>query len=288
MRTLSLILILQVCYLCVQAQLPQTNIFSFSYELIGDNITLSNGKMLTSFNERGYNNQPSFVNGEIYLTSNRNGNQTDIVALNPSRKTLYNVTHTAESEYSPNIIPDDDHFSVVRVEQDGKTQTLWKYPLDRSNEGSKVLDDITNVGYYKWINSYLVAMFLVGEPHTLVVRNIFSGYNKVIGTDVGRSIHSKNGNIIYVEKQAGKPSQIKVYNQELEQNTTLIQTLPKSEDFTMLRDGTLLMASKSVLYKFNGRVDSNWVKVVDLRKHGIKNITRLNANLNTILLVSSN
>lgn len=271
----------------MSAQLPTTNIYSFSYQLVDGQLSLSNGKMLSSFNSDGYNNQPSFVNGEIYLTSNRNEKgQTDIVALNPAKRSLYNVTHTPESEYSPTVMPDGKHFSVVRVELDGNdSQLLWKYPIDRSHAGEKILD-LTNVGYFAWLDANMVAMFLVGDPHTLVLRNIRADHNKVIGTNVGRSIRTKNGNIVFVEKTPGKPWYIKVYNKNLEETTNLIQTLPQCEDFTMLRDGTLIMANKSVLYKYNGKVDDNWVKVADLRKYGLTSITRMQANANTLLLVN--
>lgn len=271
------------------AQLPGTNIYSLNFLANGDKYTIQDPLLLTSFNSSGYNNQPSFVGDEIFITSNwRQEGQTDIVAMDYRNRSLYKVTATAESEYSPTIMPDKQHFSVVRVEQDGNdSQVLWQYPIDRSSNGKKVLDNISTVGYYAWLNSYMVAMFLVDDPHKLVVRNIFADENKIIASDIGRSLHARGGNLFFVEKVSRKFWYVSHYNTKTEEITKLIQTLPQREDFIILPDGTLLMGDRSILFKFNAKTDKEWVLIDDLSQYGIKNITRMSYQDNQLLIVDS-
>lgn len=283
-----------VTFLCFStligySQLPGTNVYALDISSNGDRYDVKNPTLLTSFNASGYNNQPSYVGNEIFLTSNwKEEGQTDIIALDFNNKSVYRVTATAESEYSPVMMPDNEHFSVVRVEQnENNTQVLWQYPVDRSSNGKKVLDDVTTVGYYTWLNSYLLAMFLVDDPHKLVIRNIFADHNKVIASDVGRSLHTRGGNLFYVEKVSRKFWYIKHYNPNSEETTTITATRPGREDFVILSDGTLVMGDRSLLFKYNARTDKEWVLMNDLAEYGIRNITRLAHKNGQLLIVDS-
>jgi hypothetical protein len=55
----------------------------------------------------------------------------------------------------------------------------------------------------------------------------------------------------------------------------IIETIPGSQDFALLPDGTFIMARGSKLFKFNRFMDENWIEIADLRYYDIKNITRL-------------
>lgn len=273
----------------IHGQLPGTNVYSFDIDNANGVVTIGSGIYVSGFNKGGYNNQPSFINGEIYLTSNwKEEGQTDILALDLNSRSLNRVTATPESEYSPTLMPDKDYFSVVRVEQDGKdSQVLWKYPIDRSNHGEKIFDNITNVGYHIWINRSLVGMFLVGEPHTLVVRNVFADHNKILAQNIGRSLHTKGGNLIYIEKSSDEAWYIMSYNSYTEEYNKIIQTLPKREDFLLLHDGTILMGDGSSLFAYNGKIHTSWTKIADLSPYGISNITRLATDHKKLLLVDA-
>jgi len=63
----------------------------------------------------------------VLYTSIRN-KQADIYRYDLQSGATTQVTNTAESEYSPTLMPDRKNISVVRVEADGKTQRLWKFP----------------------------------------------------------------------------------------------------------------------------------------------------------------
>ena len=143
--------------LFAQDPLPITNVFLFNYRQINDSsMVFYRPQMLTGFNQSGYNNQPAFFsNDEIYLSAQSSeSSQTDIYKLNPVSKKKYRVTNTSTPEYSPTPMPDGKHFSVIRVESDGR-QRLWKLPLDRSSAGYPLLPDLTDIGYHFWLNQDL-------------------------------------------------------------------------------------------------------------------------------------
>src|SRR5438046_7555234 len=118
-------------------------------------------KKITDF--AGYNNQPFFMpdgHGILY-TSIRN-KQADIYRYDLRDEATTQITNTPESEYSPTLMPDRKNISVVRVEADGKTQRLWRFPLD-GGAPSLILENIKPVGYHLWIDDHTLALFILGE-----------------------------------------------------------------------------------------------------------------------------
>src|SRR2546422_10891570 len=78
----------------------------------------------------GYNNQPFFLpDGRSILYTSIRDKQADIYRYDLRSGTSSQVTYTAESEYSPILMPGGKNTSVVRVEADGM-QRLWKFPLN--------------------------------------------------------------------------------------------------------------------------------------------------------------
>src|ERR1044071_6706481 len=91
------------------------------------------GEPLNVTARAGYDNQPFFSpdGRSLYYTSARGG-QSDIYRYDFAGKASAQVTATPESEYSPTVMPDGKHLSVVRVERDS-TQRLWAFTLDRKS-----------------------------------------------------------------------------------------------------------------------------------------------------------
>ena len=149
------------------------DVYSFSFQKLNTRYTISNPKYLTNFNDNGYNNQPHFIDQRNLLLSCQLSGQdkTDILALNLFAKKKHLVTRTPEAEYSPQLRPGSKDFNCVRVESDEKTQRLWQFPLNHSSQGEPLFPEVKNVGYYHWLDNTSVAMFLVGDPHSLVVGN---------------------------------------------------------------------------------------------------------------------
>ena len=259
--------------------IPVTNLYMFQLATKDGNVILTNPVFASKFNPDGYNNQPAFFSeNEVYVTvQTKNGAQTEIYALNADRKELTRVTETKESEYSPTVMPDNRNFSVVRVDANGQAaQRLWKYPMNRSDAGSIIFRDLTNVGYHSWINENEVALFLVGAPNQLVIGDIRTGTTKYVAQDPGRCFKKMaNGNIAIVHKSSDDAWFLKELNVSDGTLRTIVQTLSGSEDFAILADGTFIMARGSKMYKYKEGEASNWELMTDLNGFGIQSVTRM-------------
>ena len=262
----------------IKAQAPSTAIMLFDYEIEDGVVSLDNPKLLTDFNAGGYNNQPSFFSEDLlYISSDHRGdNNTEIIALDLSANKLTRVTKTTQSEYSPTMMPDGKHFSVIRQKNtEPMDQHLWQYPIDRSGEGKAIIDDLTNVGYHCWIGPYKVIMFLVDDPHQMVEYNTVTGEQEIIAKDIGRSLYRRGNVLYYLEKVSRKFWYIKAYNFVHNTVEVVTQALREKEDFAIAHDGTFIMSSGSILFAFSPDKDKTWRKVVDLKDHGLSNVTRI-------------
>ena len=271
------------------AQAPSTDVYLFDYKLGGDEVELSNPKLLSHFNDGGYNNQPSFFEDDLlYLSSNYKGeNNTEIYSLDLRSNKLIRVTKTTQSEYSPTKMPDGKHFSVIRQKNtQPMDQHLWQYPLDRSGEGQAIIEDLTNVGYHCWVGPYKVIMFLVDDPNKMVEYNIATGDQEIIANDIGRSLHRRGNVLYYLEKVSRKFWYIKAYNFVYNTVEVVTQALREKEDFAITEDGTFLMSSGAFLFAFSPDKDKTWRKVVDLKEYGLSNVSRIALTNNKIAMVN--
>ncbi len=267
--------------------LPNTNIYLFEMERdTGGTFLFRSPKFLTDFNRDGYNNQPCFIGDDLLYFSARlsNSNQNDIYAFDLEQGTKLQVTKTAESEYSPTLMPDGLSFSAVRVEvTDKRIQRLWEFPIDRMNNGKPVFQFMTRVGYHHWIDSYRIALFLVGEPNELVIANLQNGSVEHITTHVGRGLQtSPNGRLVFIDKATETTWFIKALDlsQGSAKSGIIVRTLPGSEDFVVLSDGTILMGNGTKLYKYHPQKDTDWKEIADFRRYNLSRITRLAVNGN--------
>jgi len=292
MRTTALILVLTgyLCFNSTAQQLPNTNVYLFDLEVKADSIFLfSNAKYLTNFNAQGYNNQPNFVtNNKLYISCQfpNDTSQTDVYCLDIETREKTRVTATFESEYSPTIMPYQGeenellHFSCVRVEADAKqSQHIWEFPLSRSNNGRALFVDFDNVGYHAWLNSNEAALFLVGDPHQLVIADKREPGQIEVASNIGRCLQMVGrGNLAFVHMISDKTWLIKKLNRRTYHPELVTATLPESEDFVVLPNETYLMAKGSKIYKFKKSIDIGWVEVVDLSYYNIQDISRMAIN----------
>ena len=266
----------------VQAQHPNTNIYLFGMEF--DNTgspRLTEPQFLTEFNRHGYNNQPYFfTNDELYISVKTldDTTQTEIYSLNLDKKLRTRITQTAESEYSPTLMPNYYFFSAVRVEMDeDRTQRLWQFPIDRMGNGKPVFPTIRNIGYHYWVNSRNVLLYIVNQPNLLVIANTQDQSYNQITSNVGRCFKRlPNGNIAFVKKETDDKWQLCELNLRTFQFSPIVSTLQGSEDFALLQDGSFIMGRGSKLYRYN-RKDENpdWEEFADLRYYDISSISRL-------------
>ena len=225
----------------------------------------------------GYNNQPSFLldNRSLFYTSIRADKQADTYRYNFADGSTTRITETTESEYSPTPTPDGKSFSVIRVEADG-TQRLWMFPLS-GGKPTLILEKIKPVGYHVWVDRQTLMLFVLGEPATLQLVDLKTQKAEIIADNIGRSLHRvpRKPWISFVRKLSEQQWVIHAFDTETRATTSLIKTLPGSEDYAWTPQGILLMAKDSKLFKWNPSKDAGWQELADFASAGLKNITRL-------------
>jgi dipeptidyl aminopeptidase/acylaminoacyl peptidase len=193
MRTFAIALAIGAASVAAQTGATQpppvnTEIYLASYTA-GQTVAISG--VINISNDPEYDNQPSFTpdSRAVLFTSKRDGKQTDIYRYDIASKTLTQLTHTPESEYSPLVTPDGKTFSVIRVEADN-TQRLWRFDLDGTNP-RVVLENVKPVGYHAWIDATHLALFVLGaqgQPATLQIADTTTGKADVVATNIGRCL----------------------------------------------------------------------------------------------------
>ena len=326
-KQISLFLVVACIAGYAHAQVQPSNVYMFDMQRTSDTTyVFNNPQWLTYFNESGYNNQPSFFGmDKIYITVQEPGdNQTDLYELDLRNQSKSKVTETPEGEYSPQLMPTRYQFSAVRQEISGRDTLLrlWQFPTDRLSNGKPVFKYINGIGYYHWLNSTQVVIYMVDNPSRLELAKVDTDETQVIASNVGRCFkRMRNGNLAFVQKNdfdnwyimekklnvsrvsgnsrssrfrsrtntrpsaSSSTSNVPLEDLPL---TQVIETLPGSEDFEILPDGSFLMALGSKLFRFNPRRDEDWREIGDFRYHGIRNITRLTISRNNRLAVVAN
>ncbi len=272
------------CALTAFAQLPQSNIYLFNMRQVSDSLfEFTQPRYLTAFNPTGYNNQPSFFNNdELYISSQLPSmQQPELYLLNLKDETKLRVTETQEGEFSPMRMPDFYNFSAIRQEYINRDTVirLWQFPLDRLTNGKPVFKYLQGIGYYCWLNSKEVAVFVIDNPSYLALTNVDSDDLIPLATDVGRCIKKlPNGNLSFVQRnEAGlwQIMELSLYRRGNYQPQPIITALPGTEDFAVLPDGSYIMGKGSKLYKFNRFRDEDWIEIADMRYYNITNISRI-------------
>ncbi len=271
-----------VIYTTIAAQ-SNTNIFLFDMKLSNKEMKLSNFKNIS--NNKGYNNQPSFIDNFTILYSGTRNGQTDIVKYEIDSEITTWISETEGSEYSPLKIPNQKAISAIRLDKDG-TQNLYKYNM--INGASEILIDSLIVGYHTWYdNKNIISAVLEGENMTLYKSNIETNTNTKIEEKIGRSLHKiPNTNLISYISKANDKWEIKSYDPKTNETKFITYTLPKTDDMCWLVDGTLLAGKKDKLYRIDtSKENAQWIEVASLEAYGIENITRLTMSSTLKLIV---
>lgn len=268
----------------LQAQLPKTQVYVFDIATGDSTVTFSQPKYLTAFNKLGYNNQPHWQDRNVLLMSVQlpEMEQPDVFSFDLNAKTRTRMTRTRAGEYSPKAMGDGRKFSSVRQEYLGQDTVLrlWEFPANLSDNGRPVFKYINGIGYYEWLNSVQLALFLVGNPNTLALANADTDNPRTLANNVGRCFKRlPNGNLAFVSKETPSWTIVEQNLYRLNERPRVVATcIQGSEDFAILRDGSYLMAGGSKIYRFDPIRAPRWKEVVDLRFYGIRNISRLSSN----------
>jgi hypothetical protein len=228
-------------------------------------------------NRTGYDNQPFWEKNDRILYTALSGGQYDIRAIDLGDGVNGAVTSTPESEYSAALTPDGKSISVVRVERDS-TQRLWRFPRDGSAP-SLVLADIKPVGYFAWLDSTTLALFVLGTPNTLQIADTRTGRGTVVTTGIGRSIQRIPGGrrASYVHRVAGKfvLESVDPTPRATGFDIDTLASMPDSAEFVVWRSASeayTAAGSRILRLRLPAR---SWTLVEDLASQGIRSISRL-------------
>jgi len=251
-----------------------TEVFLFDISINNLEIKLSNPKNIS--NNKGYDNQPSFLDNYTILYAGTRNGQTDIAKYEIDTKISSWVNSTEGSEYSPLKIPNKNAISAIRLDKDG-TQKLYQYNIFNGN--SQVLIDSLVVGYHTWFDDKTVVSAVLegNDSMSLFISDVETGENTRIDENIGRSLHKiPNSDLVSYISKKNEKWEIKSYNPSTKEIKFIAYTLPKAEDMCWLVDGTILMAKDDILYRINPFTENaEWKEAFSLKQFGIKNITRL-------------
>jgi len=248
---------------------PGTDIFVMS--LTGTPGALHVGAPVNITARAGYDNQPFFSpdGKSIFYTSQRDG-QTDIFRYDLAPGLSSQVTRTTENEYSPTVMPDGKHFSVIR----DSTQHLWSFTLDGAPV-KPLLDSIRPIGYHTWLNADTVFVFVLGTPATLRRAELAGGTAAIVASDIGRALLKVPGRraVSYAQRDSAG-FVVRVIDPITGQGESLMRLPEGNEYFIWLPDGGLLSASGNRLLRW--RVgEREWTEVARFAEPGLQRITRL-------------
>lgn len=268
----SAMLLLSAAPLAAQAP-PGTDIHLVT--LTGSGASLKVGKPVNITARPGYDNQPSFSpdGTSIYYTRQGDG-QTDIFRYDISGgKTLQVTATTPESEYSPTVMPDGKHFSVIRVERDS-TQRLWAFGLDGTAD-KPLLDSIKPVGYHAWLNRDTVFVFVLGNPATLREAELAHGTARILASNIGRALTKAPGSraITYVQQDSANGWVVEV-DPVSGVSTPLVRLAAGAAFVVWTPSGDLLTATGNRLLRWR-RGDADWTEAARFDDPALQQLSRL-------------
>jgi len=254
---------------------PNTEVYVFDLEVVGDSIVLNNGINIS--NNEGYDNQPSFYDDNTILFSSTRNGQTDIRQYQIDQgKTKWLTNTPVGSEYSPTRIPNKSTISAIRLDTTG-LQRLYEY--DTASGESKIVVEGAKIGYHLWYDEHiLVNTVLMDNRMDLVVSNIKEKSNQVLQKQVGRNVLKIPGSnkISYVSKEKGT-NLLKSMDMVSGSMDSIVRT-NSAEDFAWTSNGLLLTGYENMLMKLRPGKEGQWSMAHAFTDKNINTITRIAIN----------
>ena len=263
-----------------------SNIYAFNFVKSGDNVTLSNARILTAFNANGKNIDPTFVNESTLLISSNyfDKGQQDIVKMDLSTKKLTRLTQTPQSELQPEVVS-DGQFTVI-LRESGTSGVLHSYPLNLSNGGTTKINNMPSLTNYTWSKNENNLYTLEGEGRLLQLEG--SNYKRSLLLDNVKSnlLLDKYNHLIFAHSLSANTTLLKKYDTAKKEYKTYAKTINGTSVIAYLSNHQILAASGSKLYLYNLVTTSLWEEVVDLTEYGIDNVSELIMGKNTMIVVA--
>jgi len=277
--TLVAILITAGLATAPRAQAPSTDIWLATLR-VGDGKTgsIRVGEPKNVTRHAGYDNQPRFLpdaSGFLYVQGD--SDRTEVYRYQSASGRSTRVTYTPESEYSPTPIAGRNAgFYAVRVESDS-TQRLWRFESD----GSKprlFLAAVDSVGYFALLDDRTLALFVVGEPHTLRIVDLDTERETVVASDIGRALlRTPRAGLTFLLHEPGTDPPTYEFHTWSEHGilpTRLIAAHGAGQDAAWIGD-VLVMADGATLWSARPFDRSEWTLLADLGTYGLTGITRI-------------
>ncbi len=273
--TITLIAIFTCSVLLAQTG---SEILLFDLQVKSGKVIISNPKNVT--NHKGYDNQPSFHTDQpiLYYSSFNDDGRADILSFNYKTGSTTAITKTPEREYSPTLTPDKSSLSCI-IQRDSGAQNLGKYPID-GGEPVVIIDNMT-VGYHAWMDNSHLALFILGEPHTLHYLRLPTKRDTILAQNIGRSLHKipSERAISFIQKTADNNWEIKKLESANMTITTVAATLPGREDIAWTADKKIISSDGTKIYFLDPVNGKKWIEVsVESGSELLKGVTRLSVN----------
>lgn len=255
---------------------PATEVFLLNIEKKGTDFSIvPNAKLVNISNNKGYDNQPSFIeklNAVVYVSS-RDEKSTDVFLYNLETANTNPLTNNSQAEYSPKTTPDGKFISVVK----DTDQNLTRISLD-GIVTEKLYTSKDSIGYYCWLNKNEIAAFVLSRPNvTLKLINIKNKTETFLTDSIGRSLYKYRDGIVICKKL--KNSNWVSFIDRKGSIKQWIQLPKDNEDFYLTADGWLFSSNETRLIYCN--VNSKklvWQELANVKEMGISKIFRLSVN----------
>lgn len=246
---------------------------------------------------KGANFQPSFTRDSraVLFASDRSGSN-NVYRHDLASGTTTAVTATTYNLYSPTPLPDGSGFSAIRVVDadpaygiESKQPSLWRFGWDGKEIGPVV--PVMRVGYHAWVDEQRLALFIVDDvpernAHRAVLFNRSTGQSTALtdkpGRSLGRTADGKRA--LFVDQTDPAHWRITAQGDGNDRPQVLVETPVgpdgvkdpnRSQYFTALPDGSLLMARGALLLRWDGKPGGSFQPLAELPEIGgaIRNIT---------------
>ncbi len=268
--TLSTILFLAATALFAQTN---TEVYLLDVKTVDRKTELVNPRNIS--NNEGYDNQPSFYDGETILFSSTRNGQTDIARYDIKVDSISWITDTPQgSEYSPLKIPGRNSISAIRLDTTG-LQRLYEYSV-WDGSSTELFKDL-KVGYHVWYDKdRIVLTVLEDSGMNLVVSDLTDGSHRTIQKNVGRSLHKiPNSNLVSFISKESDPWEIRSLDPVTGDVQKITDMYEKTDDICWLADGTIIAADDQVLVEIDPKTQNEWQRFLRLEKKEISNISRI-------------
>jgi len=143
-----------------------------------------------------------------------------------------------------------------------------------------ILPDIKPVGYFAYLDSTTLALFVLGSPNTLQIADARSGRAAVVTANIGRSLQRVPGTrrVSFTQRANGRTILLTADATARADGAFPIDTiglLPDSAEYVVWRSSTNVITGAGSRLMHMRLPDRSWITLADLAPLGVRRISRL-------------